>query len=101
DVAAHLLGGNPGRVNRADQRADRGAGDRRRLDAHLVERLDHSDVAEAARPAAAQRERERLHAPASCAHRHAVAAPGCTIKALSGANSLVAVPSRTRPTMPW
>jgi hypothetical protein len=31
-------------------------------------------MAEAARPAAAEREGERLHAPASWANRHAVAA---------------------------
>src|SRR5262249_33227182 len=102
DVAAQLLAGHAGRIGGADQRADRGARDRHRLDAHLVERLDHHDVAETARPAAAKREREGFHvAPASCANRQAAAASGCTIAALAGACSLVAVPSRTRPTMPW
>src|SRR5260370_1000265 len=70
-------------------------------DDELVERRDHGDMGEPARPAAAEREREGLHAPASCANRHAVAASGATMAALAGAYSLVAVPSRTRPTMPW
>ena len=41
------------------------------------------------------------HCPASRANDQAVAASGRTISALAGAYSLVAVPSRTRPTMPW
>ena len=58
DVAADLPAGHAGRIGRADQRADRGAGDRDRPHAHLVERLEHHDMGEAARAAAAERERE-------------------------------------------
>ena len=100
-VAAHLAAAHAGGIARADERADRGAGDGDRLDAHLVERLGHDDMGEAARPAAAERQRHGFHfAPASRAKRQAVSASGRTICALAAACSLVAVPSRTRPAMP-
>ena len=62
DVAADVLGAHAGRIGGADQRADRGAGDGGGLDAHLVERLEHRDMGEAAGAAAAEREGETLHA---------------------------------------
>ena len=100
-VAAHLAAAHAGGIARADDGADRGAGDGDGLHAHLVERLGHDDMGEAARPAAAERQRDGLHlAPASRAKRQAVSASGRTICALAGACSLVAVPSRTRPAMP-
>src|SRR5262249_8918630 len=89
-------------------RADRTAGDRDRPHADLVERLHDGDVGKPARAAAAERKRQRLRraaprhlAPAARANSHAFAAIGRTICARVGANSLVAVPSRSRPTMPW
>ncbi len=61
DVVADVLAAHAGRIGGADQRADRGAGDGVRLQSHLVERLDHRDVREAARAAAAERKREGFH----------------------------------------
>ena len=52
------------------------------------------------RAAGTEGEGEALHR-ASQANAQAVCASGRTIAALAGACSLVAVPSRTRPTMPW
>ena len=62
DVAADVLAAHSRGISRADQRADRGAGDGDRPDAHLVERLDHRDMGKPARAAAAEREREGFHA---------------------------------------
>src|SRR6185437_8981027 len=45
-------------------------------------------------------DRNGQRAPASRANSHALSASGRIISALAGANSLVAVPSRTRPMMP-
>ena len=45
-------------------------------------------------------DRNRQRAPACRANSHALSASGRIISALAGANSLVAVPSRTRPMMP-
>jgi hypothetical protein len=65
-VAAHLAAAHAGGVAGADDRADRRAGDGDRLHPHLVQRLGDDDVGEAARPAAAERQCDRLHrAPAS------------------------------------
>ena len=64
DVAADVLAAHAGGISGADQRADRGAGDGGGLYAQFVERLDHRDMREPARAAAAERERKRLHAPA-------------------------------------
>ena len=109
EMPPHRAAGEPRRIAGADHRADRGAGDHRGLHAHLVERLDDRDVGDPARAAGAEREREGFHlsltlrihlAPACCANSQAVAASGRTICARAGAFSLVAVPSRTRPTMP-
>ena len=58
---ADVLAAHAGRISRADQRADRGAGYGRGPHPHLVERLDHRDMGEAARAAAAERKREGLH----------------------------------------
>ena len=46
-----------GEIAAADQRADRGAGDHRHLDAGLVERPQHADMCPAARRTAAERQR--------------------------------------------
>ena len=51
---AHVLAAEAGRVAGADDRADRGAGDQRRLDAELVERLADEDMHHPAGAAAAQ-----------------------------------------------
>ena len=99
-VVAQRPAGHAGGIGRAGDRADRGAGDRRRHEPELVERLEHGDVGEPAGAAGPEREGEALHR-ASQANAQAVAASGRTIAALAGACSLVAVPSRTRPTMPW
>src|SRR5262249_48732216 len=107
-VASEIPAGQTGGVGSPDQRADRGAGDRDRLGPDLVERLEHGDVREAAGPAATERERNALAgrrdlahcAPASRAKAQALTASGCTSGAMAAAFSLVAVPSRTRPTMP-
>ena len=102
DEATDLLARHPGGIGGADQRADRRAGDGDGLPAHFVERFEHRDMREPARAAAAKREREALRhrAPASRAKSQAVAASGRTSGAMAAAVSLVAVPSRTRPTMP-
>src|SRR5262249_31133772 len=105
-VAPHGPATQAGRIAGPDHRADRGARDRGRLHAHLIERLDDRDVRKPARAAGAERQRKALcfpsrHvAPAWRANSQAVAASGRTIWARAGAFSLVAVPSRTRPTMP-
>src|SRR4029077_15341468 len=101
DVAAELLAAHAGGVSRADERADRGAGDGGGFYAQFVERLEHRNMREPARAAAAKRQRKRLHAPPGRANPQALAASGRTISALAAAKALVAVPSRTRPTMPW
>jgi hypothetical protein len=60
------------------------------------------EVTPAVKARSARREREALHdGPASRANAHALSASGCTISAIAAAFSFVAVPSRTRPTMPW
>ena len=100
-VVADVTPAHARRIGGADQRADRGAGDRGGFYPHLVQRFDHRDVGEPAGAAAAEREREGFfHAPACSANSHALAASGRTISAFAAANALVAVPSRTRPTMP-
>ena len=107
DVPPDRLAGKAGRVGSAERRADRASGDRDRPHAEFVERFHDDDVGKAARAAAAERERKRGRrgrrhlAPAARANSQAFAAIGRTICARVGANSLVAVPSRTRPTMPW
>src|SRR5262249_58509262 len=87
----------------SDQCADRGAGDGGGLLAHVVERFEHRDMREPARAAAAERKAEtpRHSAPASRANSQALTASGRTSGAMAAAVSLGAVPSRTRPTMPW
>ena len=101
DMCADLLAAHAGGIGRAEKGADRGAGNRNRTDAHVVERFHHRDMRQPARAAAAERQSYGFHrAPASCAKRHAVAASGRIMSALAGAWSLVAVPSRTRPMMP-
>ncbi len=100
DVAADVLAAHAGGISRANQRADRGAGDSGGFYAQIVERLDHRDMRQPARAAAAERERKRLHAPACRANSQALAASGRTNSALAAAKALVAVPSRTRPAMP-
>ena len=103
DEAADLPARHPRRVGGCDQGADGGAGDGGGLLAHIVERFQHRDVGEPARAAAAEREGETLchRAPASRANSQALTASGRTSGAMAAAFSLVAVPSRTRPTMPW
>src|SRR6266446_6987296 len=103
DEAADLPARHPRRVGGCDQGADRGAGDGGGLLAHVVERFQHRDVGEPARAAAAEREGKSLRhrAPASRANSQALTASGRTSGAMAAAFSLVAVPSRTRPTMPW
>ena len=49
---------NARRIGRADDGADRGAGNGDRPKLHLVERLEHRDMREAARPAPAERKRD-------------------------------------------
>ena len=61
DVVADVLAAHAGGIGRANQRTDRGAGDRGRLDAHLVERLDHGDMGKPARAAAAERQGKSFH----------------------------------------
>ena len=104
---ANVPAAHPRGVAGADQGADRGAGDSDRFYVHLVERFDDGDVGETARASGAQREREAFHpvaahhvAPACRANSQAFAASGRTNVALAAANVLVAVPSRTRPTIP-
>jgi len=99
-VAAHVAARHAGRIAGADERADRRAGERHRPHPELVERLDHGDMRDAARAAAAKRERKTFHAAISCANCQALAASGRTMAAMPAAFSLVAVPSRTRPAMP-
>src|SRR5882757_9379659 len=99
-VAAHVAARHAGRIAGADERTDRGAGDRDRPHSELVERLDHGDMRDAACAAAAERERKAFHAAVSCANCQALAASGLTMAAMLAAFSLVAVPSRTRPAMP-
>jgi hypothetical protein len=94
-LAAHACG-----ISSADQCTDRCAGDRGRLQPHVVERLKHRNVGEAARAATTERERERFHAPACTAKSQAFAAKAGTSAPLAAAKALVAVPSRTRPAMP-
>ena len=48
-VAPHLAAAHAGGIARADDRADRGAGDGDRLHAHLVQRLEHRQFARAPR----------------------------------------------------
>src|SRR5262249_786792 len=103
DEPADLPARHARRVGGRDQRADRGAGDGGGLLAHVVERFQPRDVGEPARAAAAEREGKTLRhrAPASRANSQAFTASGRTSGAMAAAFSLVAVPSRTRPTMPW
>src|SRR4029453_5362288 len=91
------------RIGGADQSADRGAGDGGGLLAHVVERFQHRDGGDPAPPAAAEPKGETLRhrAPASRANSQALTASGRTSGAMAAPVSLVAVPSRTRPTMPW
>ena len=84
-VAADVVPAHARGISRADQRADRSPGNGRRLDAHVVERLDHRDVGEPARAAGAERECEGFHAPAATAKLHAFAASGPTISAFAAA----------------
>ena len=86
-VAADVVPAHARGISRADQRADRGPGNGRRLDAHVVERLDHRDMGEPARAAGAERQCEGFHAisPAATAKLHAFAASGPTISALAAA----------------
>src|SRR5262249_54809749 len=102
DEAANILARHAGGIGGPDQRADRGAGDGGGFAAHLVDRLEHRDMREPARATAAQCKREALahRAPASRAYCQALTASGRTSGAIAAAVSLVAVPSRTRPTMP-
>ena len=51
DVTANVLAAHPRGVSGADQRTDRGAGDRDRLYPDLVERLDDGNMGETARAA--------------------------------------------------
>src|SRR5579883_967285 len=89
------------RIGRADEGADRCAGNGCRLHTHVVERLEYRDVGEPTRTTAPERQREAPHAPAWRAKSQALAASGATSAALAAANVLVAVPSRTRPAIPW
>src|SRR5262249_38875109 len=101
DVAAERFAVHTGRIDRARHGADRGAGNRNRPHAQLVERLEHRDMGKPARTTGPERQRDAFHqAPAAQANDHAVAANGRTISALEAACPLVAVPSRTRPAMP-
>ena len=54
-VAAHLAAAHAGGIARADDGADRGAGDGDGLHAHLIERFGDDDMGEAARSATAER----------------------------------------------
>src|SRR5262249_12759341 len=119
DEAADFPARHPRRVGGADQRADRGAGDGGGLLGHVVERLEHRDrgaptrVAAAARKGGTLRQRRaasraeckvdslRQRAAASRATSRVLPASGRASGAMAAAFSLVAVPSRTRPTMPW
>ena len=58
-VRANELGRQPGRVGGTEDRPDRGAGDDVGLEAQLIEHLQHQDVRQPARAAAAQRQRDR------------------------------------------
>src|SRR5262249_44047845 len=102
DEAADVAARHARRIGGADQRADRGAGDGDRFPTHLVEPLEHGEVGAAARAAGPEREGEAPahNAPASRANAQARAASGRTSGAMAAAFALVAVPSRTRPTMP-
>ena len=107
DMAADVLAAHSRRIRGTDKSADRGAGDGGRLHAHLVERLDYRDMRQPARAAATEREREGFHLryrlkrpPPGARNPSALAASGRTRLAFAAATVLVAVPSRTRPTMP-
>ena len=60
DVAADRLAAHAGRIAGADQRPERGAGNRRRPQTQFVERLDHRHMGKRARPAHAERQRKGL-----------------------------------------
>ena len=100
--AANIPRRHPGGIGRTEQRADRAAGDDGRLSAQLVEGFEDGDMRDPARAASAQGKREApAHpAPAWRANSHALHASGRTSGAMASAFSLVAVPSRTRPTIP-
>src|SRR5215472_2946295 len=100
DVVTDVLTAHARGVSGPNERADRGAGDRGRLHAHLVERLDNRDMGEPARAAAAKCQGKTFHAPAWEANSKALAASGRTSCALLAASALVAVPSRTLPAIP-
>src|SRR5436305_4375894 len=99
--AAHLAPGHARSIGGADKRAARAPGDSDRLVAELIERLEHRDMRKPARAAAAERQRKAFAhcAPATRANSRALAASGRTSGAIARAFSLVAVPSRTRPTI--
>jgi hypothetical protein len=59
-MAAHRPAGHSGRIGSGNGGADRGSGERNRLQAHLVERLDRDDLGEPARAPGAERERDGL-----------------------------------------
>src|SRR5262249_24117910 len=101
-VAADVLACHPSGIGGTDERASRCPGNDDRLDSQFVEGFEHGNMREAARSAGAKCAGDRFHrAPASKANDQALAGSGRTSSALDAACSLVAVPSRTRPTMPW
>src|SRR5262249_7968076 len=102
DEAAYFAPRHAGSIGSADQRAARAPGNDDRFAAELVERLEHRDMREPARAATAERKRKALAhcAPAAGGNSRALAASGRTSGAIARAFLLVAVPSRTRPTMP-
>src|SRR5690349_10495979 len=102
-MSPDFLGRNARSISGADQRAKTAAGDDRGLDSHLVEDFKHGNMGETARRATAKREADPrgAHAPALFAKNQAVSAKGRTSLAMRRASRLAAVPSRTRPTMPW
>src|ERR1700732_4066609 len=62
DVMADILAAHASGISGADQGAERGAGNCGGFDAHLIKRLDHRDMGEPPRAAAAKRERKAFHA---------------------------------------
>src|SRR5262249_1821134 len=101
-VVADVLAAHTRGIACPNNRTDRGAGDRNRLDPQFVERLEDGNMRIAACAAATQCQGHafRHAAPAWRANPSAVSASGPTICARTAACSLVAVPSRTRPAMP-
>src|SRR4051794_1799533 len=102
DKPANLGAGHASGIGGAEKRADGAAGNGSGPESQLVERFEYSNMRQPARAATAERKSEALahRAPASRANSHAFSASGRTSGAIALASSLVAVPSRARPTMP-